>query len=89
MSARDHDDRSLDASSSTMNVYPGNFARYISRFDGSTASDVEAFIDAISPYEDCTLPMLLEDVAATWRKGVRSTIDSWSNALAASSDANT
>lgn len=71
----------------------GNFAKCTSRFDGSTktADELEAFIDAIEVYRDCTnvseehalrgLPMLLVGEAAVWWQGVKSSIKSWPDAL--------
>lgn len=62
-----------------------NFSRCTSRFDGNKTSDVEAFIDAIVTYKDCTntsnenalkgLPILLTDLAAMWWQGIKTTVD--------------
>ncbi|KAL0895591.1 hypothetical protein ABMA27_011686 [Loxostege sticticalis] len=63
------------------------------RFDGRSkdADELEAFIDAIEVFRDCTnisdehalrgLPMLLVGEAAVWWQGVKSTVTSWSEAL--------
>lgn len=71
----------------------GNFANCTARFNGlSRDSEVlEAFIDSIEIYKDCTnihddhalrgLPMLLEGEAAVWYRGIRSSINSWDDAL--------
>nr|CAB3509558.1 unnamed protein product [Spodoptera littoralis] len=71
----------------------GNFAKCTARFDGSTknAEALEAFIDAIEIYRDCTnisdehalrgLPMLLVGEAAVWWQGVKSSVTSWTDAL--------
>ncbi|XP_067216379.1 activity-regulated cytoskeleton associated protein 2-like [Linepithema humile] len=69
----------------------GNFSRCTSRFDGKKTSDVEAFIDAIVTYKECTnisdenalkgLPILLMDLAATWWQGVKSTVNTWNAAI--------
>lgn len=63
----------------------GNFSRCTSYFDGNKMSDVEAFIDAIVTYKDCTnisdenalkgLPIFLTDLAATRWQGVKYTVD--------------
>lgn len=77
------------AQSSVLN---GNFSKCQTRFDGSKESDVNAFIDAICVYKDCTqvsddnalkgLPMLFDGFAAQWYQGVKTTINSWAEALA-------
>ncbi|XP_018360235.1 PREDICTED: uncharacterized protein LOC108759350 [Trachymyrmex cornetzi] len=69
----------------------GNFSRCTSRFDGNKSSDVEAFIDAISTYKECTnisnenalkgLLILLTDLAATWWQGVKGTVNTWDTAI--------
>lgn len=71
----------------------GNFAKCTSRYDGSSknAEELEAFIDAIEVYRDCTnisdehalrgLPMLLVGEAAVWWQGVKSSVTSWSDAI--------
>ncbi|KAL0901981.1 hypothetical protein ABMA27_007118 [Loxostege sticticalis] len=63
----------------------GNFAKCTARFDGKSkdADELEAFIDAIEVFRDCTnisdehalrgLPMLLVGEAAVWWQGVKST----------------
>lgn len=72
---------------------PGNFSKCTSRFNGSTknADELEAFIDAIEVYRDCTnvseehalrgLPMLLVGEAAVWWQGVKASVASWPDAL--------
>ncbi|XP_011859164.1 PREDICTED: uncharacterized protein LOC105556681 [Vollenhovia emeryi] len=69
----------------------GNFSRCTSRFDGKKTFDVEAFIDAITTYKDCTnisdenalkgLPILLTDLAATWWLGIKHTVNTWKAAI--------
>lgn len=69
----------------------GNFTKCSSRFDGSKDADVNAFLDAIEIYKDCTqmtndnalkgLPMLLDGFAATWYQGVKSTLHDWDEAV--------
>ncbi|XP_011685207.1 PREDICTED: uncharacterized protein LOC105448383 [Wasmannia auropunctata] len=68
-----------------------NFSRCTTRFDGNKTSDVEAFIDAIVTYKECTntsdenalkgLPIFLTDIAATWWQGVKHTVNSWDTAI--------
>jgi len=63
-----------------------------SRFDESKDADVNAFIDAIEVYKDCTnisdknalrgLPMHLDGFATTWFPGVKSSLRDWNRALA-------
>lgn len=77
----------------TGNAATGNFAKCASRFDGSrrSADELEAFIDAIEVYRDCTnvsdehalrgLPMLLVGEAAVWWQGVKASVRSWRDAL--------
>ncbi|XP_037293574.1 uncharacterized protein LOC119189036 [Manduca sexta] len=71
----------------------GNFAKCTARFDGSTknADVLEAFIDAIVVYKECTnvsdehavkgLPILLTGEAAIWWQGVKASVSSWEDAL--------
>lgn len=69
----------------------GNFSRCTTCFNGDKTSDVEAFIDAIVTYKDCTnisdenalkgLPILLTDLAATWWQGVKNMINTWDTAI--------
>lgn len=77
----------------TQSSRSGNFAKCTARFDGASknADELEAFIDAIEIYRDCTnvgeehalrgLPMLLTGEAAVWWQGVKSSVTSWSDAL--------
>lgn len=72
-------------------VSTGNFSKCSSRFDGAKDSDVNAFLDAVEIFKDCTnvsdnnalkgLPMLLDGFAATWFHGVKSTVPSWKDAI--------
>ncbi|KAL0829830.1 hypothetical protein ABMA28_003313 [Loxostege sticticalis] len=67
--------------------------RCTARFDGRSkdADELEAFIDAIEVFRDCTnisdehalrgLPMLLVGEAAVWWQGVKSTVTSWNEDL--------
>lgn len=76
---------------SHVNIKDGNFSKCSSRFNGSKNSDVNAFIDAIETYKECTkvsdvnalrgLSMLLDDFAATWWQGVKDTVDTWAKAI--------
>ncbi|XP_037302049.1 activity-regulated cytoskeleton associated protein 2-like, partial [Manduca sexta] len=71
----------------------GNFAKCTARFDGLTknADVLEAFIDAIVVYKECTnvndehavkgLPILLTGEAAIWWQGVKASVSSWEDAL--------
>ncbi|KAK4874667.1 hypothetical protein RN001_014027 [Aquatica leii] len=71
----------------------GNFSKCASRFDGKKDSDVNAFIDAIETYKECTnvsdtnalrgLPMLLDGFAASWWQGVKDDVnaDTWPKAV--------
>ncbi|KOB57873.1 Retrovirus-related Pol polyprotein from transposon 17.6, partial [Operophtera brumata] len=71
----------------------GNFSKCTTRFDASSknADELEAFIDSIEVYRDCTnvsdehalrgLPMLLTGEAAVWWQGVKSSVTSWTDAL--------
>ncbi|KAJ8940349.1 hypothetical protein NQ318_010860 [Aromia moschata] len=77
-----------NGSSQTRN---GNFVDCTARFNGEKGSDVEAFIDAICIYKDCTqvsdenairgLPMLLTGEAATFWLGVKSSVQNWDDVL--------
>lgn len=77
--------------SATPALSQGHFAKCTARFDGAKDSDVIAFIDAIEIYKECVgiegsialrgLPMLLTGLAATWWQGVKSSIESWSEAI--------
>lgn len=69
----------------------GNFSRCTTRFNGDKTSDVEAFIDAIVRYKDCTnisdenelkgLPILVTDLVAIWWQGVKNTANTWDTAI--------
>lgn len=68
-----------------------NFSKCQSRFSGKKDEDCDAFIDAISVYKECLhitnenaikgLSMLLDGFAATWYRGIKSSITSWDDAL--------
>lgn len=83
---------SIPPNTTVVSSTSGNFSKCNSRFDGSKDSDVNAFIDAIEVYKDCTniseenalrgLPMLLDGFAATWFQGVKSSLTDWNRALA-------
>ncbi|KAJ8936099.1 hypothetical protein NQ314_012490 [Rhamnusium bicolor] len=72
-------------------IQSGNFINCASRFNGDGNSDVNAFIDAIEIYIDCIrisndnafrgLPMPLDSFAATWFRGVKSSINTWNEAV--------
>ncbi|KAH1001315.1 hypothetical protein HUJ05_009646 [Dendroctonus ponderosae] len=82
---------SVQPSTSPVPMQTGNFSKCSTRFDGAKDSDVNAFIDAIGVYKDCTnisdqnalrgLPMLLDGFAATWFQGVKSSLTDWNRAL--------
>lgn len=69
----------------------GNFVGCTAHFNGGKDSDIEAFIDAVNIYKDCTqvsdenalrgLPMLLFGQAATYWQGVKTSITCWNDAL--------
>jgi hypothetical protein len=71
----------------------GNFAKCSSRFAGKPKEDVEAFVNAITVCKECVdisddnalkgLPMLLNDLAATWFQGSKSLHKTWTEAVAA------
>ncbi|KAJ8913095.1 hypothetical protein NQ315_006597 [Exocentrus adspersus] len=77
--------------------FAGTFSKCTARFNGSDKSDVDAFIDSIETYKECSkvsdenalrgLSMLLEGVAATWWQGVKKTITDWKGAIAQLKDA--
>ncbi|KAJ8963599.1 hypothetical protein NQ314_005498 [Rhamnusium bicolor] len=72
-------------------IQSGNFTNCASRFNGDRNSDANAFIDAIEIYKDCMrisddnafrgLPMLLDSFAATWFRGIKSSINTWNEAI--------
>uniref|UniRef100_A0AAR5P2T7 CCHC-type domain-containing protein n=1 Tax=Dendroctonus ponderosae TaxID=77166 RepID=A0AAR5P2T7_DENPD len=82
---------SVQPSTSPVPMQTGNFSKCSTSFDGAKDSDVNAFIDAIGVYKDCTnisdqnalrgLPMLLDGFAATWFQGVKSSLTDWNRAL--------
>jgi hypothetical protein len=71
----------------------GNFPKCSSRFAGKPKEDVEAFVNAITVCKECVdisddnalkgLPMLLNDLAATWFQGSKSLHKTWTEAVAA------
>lgn len=81
------------SSTSIFSSVNGSFAKCTSRFNGSDAADVDAFLDSIITYKECCgisdenalrgLSMLLEGVAATWWKGVKDSIKEWPIAVEA------
>lgn len=70
----------------------GNFTKCSARFAGATEESVEAFLDNVNTYKQCThtsdtnavlgLTMLLTGEAATWWYGVKSSISTWKDAEA-------
>lgn len=74
----------------------GSFVKCTARFSGSENSDVDAFLDNVLTFKDCTrvtdenairgLSMLLEGTAATWWQGVKGTITNWDDAVKALQD---
>ncbi|KAG8228184.1 hypothetical protein J437_LFUL014419 [Ladona fulva] len=66
----------------------GNFAKCTARFCGGVADDLDAFLEVVLTYKDCTqvfdenalrgLSMLLEGTAATWWQGVKGAVSEWS-----------
>lgn len=75
----------------TLPTRNGNFVGCTARFNGEKGSDVEAFIDAVSIYKDCTqvsdenalrgLPMLLFGQASVYWQGVKTSVICWNDAL--------
>ncbi|CAH2088576.1 unnamed protein product [Euphydryas editha] len=75
-------------------TFAGNFSKCTSRFkrDRNDPEIVEAFVDAIETYKECTnisdihalkgLPMLLEGEAAVWWRGVKASVPTWQDAIA-------
>lgn len=69
----------------------GNLSKCSTRFDGSQNNDVNAFIDAIEIFKDCSqvtddnalkgIPMLLDGFAASWFQGVKATLGTWKEAI--------
>ncbi|KAJ8981051.1 hypothetical protein NQ317_018023 [Molorchus minor] len=82
---------STPQSSASTSHTTGSFAKCTSRFDGNSKADVDAFLDSILTYKDCTnvsddnalrgLSMLLEGIAATWWQGIKKTIPDWKTAV--------
>ncbi|KAL0821690.1 hypothetical protein ABMA28_005122 [Loxostege sticticalis] len=72
----------------------GSFAKCTARFDGRAddADKLEAFLDAIITYKECLsvsdehalrgLPILLEDDAAVWWRGIKNSVHTWDDAVA-------
>lgn len=68
-----------------------NFSACKHKFYGNKNEDIEAFIDAISVYKECLnisdeharkgLSMLLHDTAATWWQGIKSSVNTFDEAL--------
>lgn len=89
-------DMTVQSPSSVPTSY-GNFAKCSARFDGSASSDVDAFLDSVVTYKECThvsdenalrgLSMLLEGIAGIWWKGVKNTVTEWNQAVTALRDA--
>lgn len=84
----------LDPSQSpVVETRSGNFSKYASRFDGSPEADVDAFIDAVLTYKDCTnvneentlrgLLIHFEGIATTWWRGIKSSIENFEVAVKA------
>ncbi|CAH2103256.1 unnamed protein product [Euphydryas editha] len=75
-------------------TFAGNFSKCTSRFKGDRNDPeiVEAFVDAIETYKECTnisdihalkgFPMLLEGEAAVWWRGVKASVTTWQDAIA-------
>ncbi|GLV46345.1 Activity-regulated cytoskeleton associated protein 1 [Carabus blaptoides fortunei] len=69
----------------------GSFVKCTARFNGDENSDVDAFIDAIQTYKECSnisednalrgLSMLFEGLAATWWQGIKATVINWDSAI--------
>lgn len=70
-----------------------NFTRCTARFDGAARSTeaLEAFVESVLIYKECAsvsdehalrgLPMLLTGDAAVWWQGVKSTVETWDDAI--------
>ncbi|KAJ0179560.1 hypothetical protein K1T71_005272 [Dendrolimus kikuchii] len=77
----------------TSTAQSGNFAQCTARFHGASGNmdELEAFIETIEIYKECTnisddhalrgLPMLLVGDAAVWWQGIKSSVNTWSDAL--------
>lgn len=69
----------------------GNFVHCKSRFDGKEESDVNAFIEAVETYKECSnvtddnafkgLSTLLDGFAARWWQGVKQLASTWEEAI--------
>ncbi|KAL1487620.1 hypothetical protein ABEB36_015709 [Hypothenemus hampei] len=83
---------SLITNLSLFQTQEGNFSTCLSKFNGDKNSDVNAFIDAIETFKDCSkvsdlnalrgLLMLLQDFAAIWWQGVKDSLHNWKDAVA-------
>lgn len=70
---------------------PANFAKCTAKFNGNSSEPLEGFIDAIEVYKSCLnitdenalrgLALLLSNSAAVWWQGVKTTTQTWSEAL--------
>ncbi|XP_050516334.1 activity-regulated cytoskeleton associated protein 2-like [Diabrotica virgifera virgifera] len=88
----------LRESSATPTLSPmtGNFVKCTARFDGSEHANVEAFLDNILTFKECThvsddnslrrLSMLLKGTVATWWQGIKTSTLTWTNAVQALKD---
>lgn len=71
--------------------YNGNFSKCASYFNGSAEADMDAFIDAVKIYKNRIsitdinalhgLLMLLDNFAAKWWQGLKSTVRTWEIAV--------
>ncbi|XP_050505255.1 activity-regulated cytoskeleton associated protein 2-like [Diabrotica virgifera virgifera] len=82
-----------------MSPMTGNFVKCTARFDGSEHANVEAFLDNILTFKECTyvsddnalrglsiMSMLLNGTAATWWQGIKASTLNWTNAVQALKD---
>ncbi|XP_072375550.1 activity-regulated cytoskeleton associated protein 1-like [Diabrotica undecimpunctata] len=75
----------------------GNFVKYTARFDGTVNADVEAFLNNVVNFKDCSqisdeyalrsLSMLLNGFAATWWQVIKNTVLTWEDTVQALKDA--
>lgn len=74
----------------------GNFVKCSARFGGTDQESVDAFIDQVVTYKECSqvsdeialrgISLLLQDRALLWWQGVRKNISTWDEALDALND---
>ncbi|CAG9773645.1 unnamed protein product [Ceutorhynchus assimilis] len=83
--------KNIQTPPSVANLQGGTFSKCASRFDGSKNADVNAFLSAIEIYKEYSqvsddnalraLSMLFDGFAATYFRGIKSTLITWNNAV--------